>query len=151
MQKLLADRFQLQFHHETREMAAYALVIAKGGPKLKKDDGDPMPEATGFGGSPGHTMMGWGRNVTIGQYFGELQRLALDLPVVDRTGLSGTFNIQLMFTREDLQSVGMTDLPDGVPPNIFDALQQQLGLKLEKVKAPVDVLVIDHAEPPSEN
>jgi uncharacterized protein (TIGR03435 family) len=151
VQKLLADRFQLQFHHETREMPAYALVVAKGGSKLVKDDDDTMPEATGFGGSPGHTMNGFGRNVTISQFFGELQRLATDLPIVDRTGLTGTFKIQLSFTREDLQSVGMTVLPDNAAPNIFDALQQQLGLKLEKVKAQVDVLVIDHAEPPSAN
>jgi uncharacterized protein (TIGR03435 family) len=149
VQKLLTERFQIQFHHEAREMSAYALVIAKGGPKLTKDDGDTKPENTGFGGAIGQTMYGSGENVTIGQFFGEVQRLAVDRPIIDRTGLSGTFNIQLSFTREDPQSLGMTQLPDNAAPNLFDALQQQLGLKLEGIKTQVDVLAIDHVERPS--
>jgi uncharacterized protein (TIGR03435 family) len=151
VQKLLTERFQIQLHHETREMSAYALVIAKGGPKLTKDDGDTKPESTGFGGAIGQTMYGYGSNVTIAQFFGELQRLASDKPIVDQTGLTGTYTIRLSFTREDPQSMGMTALADDAAPNLFDALPQQLGLKLEGTKAPVDVLVIDQAELPSDN
>jgi uncharacterized protein (TIGR03435 family) len=87
--------------------------------------------------------------VTLRQYFGEVQRLVLDRPVVDRTGLTGTYNIQIQFTREDAGSLGMMQLPDNAAPNLFTALDEQLGLKLEGVKAPVDVLVIDKAEKPS--
>jgi uncharacterized protein (TIGR03435 family) len=150
LQKLLMDRFRIQLHHESREMSAYAVVIARGGSKLKKSDGK-YPPRTGFGGAIGQTMYGGGQNVTIPQFFGEVQRLAVDRPILDHTGLAGTFDIALQFTREDIQSLGMTQLPDNAPPNLFDALQQQLGLKLEGIKAPVDVLVIDHAEKPSED
>ena len=150
MQKLLADRFQLQFHHETREMSAYALSIARGGPKLTKSDPEKDREPMlGFGGGVGQTMRGYGRDVTLGQYFGEVQRLVLDRPVVDRTGIIGTYNIQIEFTREGEESLGMTQLPDNAAPNLITALEQQLGLKLERVKAAVDVLVIDRAEKPS--
>ncbi len=150
MQKLLADRFQLQFHHETREMSAYALSIARGGPKLIKSDPEKDVEPMlGFGGGVGQTMRGYGRDVTLGQFFGDVQRLVLDRPVVDHTGITGTYNIQIEFTREGEDSLGMTQLPDDAAPNLITALEQQLGLKLEKVKAPVDVLVIDRAEKPS--
>jgi len=150
VQKLLMDRFRIQLHHESREMSAYALVVARGGAKLKKSDGK-YPTRTGFGGAIGQTMFGSGQNVTIPQFFGEVQRLAVDRPIVDQTGLTGTFDITLQFTREDIGSLGMTQLPDNAAPNLFDALQEQLGLKLEGMKAPVDVMVIDHAEKPSED
>ena len=150
VRKLLADRFQLQFHHETREMSAYALTIARGGPRLTKSDPEKDVEPTmGFGGGVGQTMYGGGRDVTLRQFFGEVQRLVLNRPVVDRTGLTGTYNIQLQFTREGEDSLGMTQLPDNAAPNLITALDEQLGLKLEGVKAPVDVLVIDKAEKPS--
>jgi uncharacterized protein (TIGR03435 family) len=152
VQKLLMDRFQIQFHHESREMSAYALTIAKGGPKLAKGDGGPDHlQRMGFSGGIGQTMQGTGVDATLGDFIGELQRIVLDRPIVDRTGLTGTFNIQITFTREDQQSLGMGQLPDSAAPNLLEALPQQLGLKLEGVKAPVDVLVIDHAERPSAN
>jgi uncharacterized protein (TIGR03435 family) len=75
----------------------------------------------------------------------------MDRPIVDRTGLTGVYNIQFAFTREDPNSLGMTQLPDNAAPNLITALDEQLGLKLEGVKAPVDVLAIDHVEPPSAN
>jgi uncharacterized protein (TIGR03435 family) len=106
----------------------------------------------GFSGAYGQTMSGGGTNATLADLAGELQRLTLDRPVVDRTGLTGTFNIQLTFTRENPDAMGLIpDLPDNAAPSIFVALQQQLGLKLEPVKAPVDVLVVDHAEKPSDD
>jgi uncharacterized protein (TIGR03435 family) len=149
LQNLLADRFQLKFHHETRELPAYVLTIAKGGPKLQKSTGGAIN--LGFGGSPGQPMRGTGINVTLAAFLGQLQRLALDRPIVDHTGLTGAWDIQLLFTREPSESVGRTELPDNAPPNLFNALQQQLGLKLEPAKTQVDVIVIDHAEKPSEN
>jgi uncharacterized protein (TIGR03435 family) len=150
VQKLLADRFQLQFHHEIREMPAYAVTIARGGPKLTKSGADSDSEPwMNFNGNVGQTMRGAGTGVTLKQFFGEVQRLVLDRPVVDRTGLTGRYDIQLLFTRETEDSLGMMQLPDNAAPNLITALDQQLGLKLEGVKAPVDVLVIDKAEPPS--
>ena len=152
LQGLLKDRFQLQFHHGTVELPAYALVIAKGGPKLAKGDGGPDHEQRmGFSGAVGQTMNGWAIDANMSDFIGELQRIILDRPVVDRTGLTGTYNFQLAFTREDPQTIGMSPLPDNAAPSLFTALQQQLGLKLESTKTPVDVLVIDHAERPSAN
>jgi uncharacterized protein (TIGR03435 family) len=150
VQKLLVDRFQMQVRWEKREMKAYALVVAKGGPKFEKGDDDPHhPPRTGFGGAVGQTMYGSGQNVTITEFFAQVQRLTLDRPVVDQTGLTGRYNMQLEFTREDPAALGMSQIPDNAPPNLFSAVQEQLGLKLEATKAPVDVLVIDHVEKPS--
>jgi uncharacterized protein (TIGR03435 family) len=152
LQKLLIDRFQLQLHHEKRDMSAFALVIAKSGPKLTPGDGNVKAnQGIGFTGGVGQTMHGSGVNASIGDFIGELQRIVMDRPIVDETGLTGVYNIQIAFTREDPNALGMTQLPDTAAPNLFDALQQQLGLKLEGTKAPVDVIVVDQAEPPGEN
>ena len=152
VQKLLADRFQLQFHHESRVMSAYALSVTRGGPKLTKSDPEKDREPMlAFNGGVGTTMNGYGRDVTIGAYFADVQRLVLDRPVIDRTSITGTYNILLTFTREDPEALGMMQLPDNAAPNLITALSEQLGLKLEGVKAPVDVLVIDHVEKPSDN
>jgi uncharacterized protein (TIGR03435 family) len=150
LQNLLIDRFHIQLHHENRVLPAYALVIAKGGSKLPK--GDPThAQSMGFRGAAGETMYGRGTNTPLTDFIGNLQRIVLDRPVVDQTGLTGTFEIQFEFTREDPQSLGMSEPPEGAPPNVFLAIQSQLGLKLQPTKAPVDVFVIDHAEKPSEN
>jgi uncharacterized protein (TIGR03435 family) len=151
LQNLLTDRFHLQLHHDTAEMPAYALTIAKGGSKLTPGEGGPR-QGMGFSGAVGQTMNGMGINASIADFSGELQRIVLDRPIVDRTGLTGTFNIQIAFTREDPQSLGMgPPLPDNAAPTLFTAIQQQLGLKLEPTKAPVDILVIDYAEKPTAN
>lgn len=152
VQKLLIDRFQLRLHHEKREMPAFALVIAKGGPKLTPGDGNVKAhQSMGFIGAPGQTMHGYGVNASIGDFIGELQRIVMARPIVDETGLKGVYNINFVFTREDRNALGMTQLPDTAAPNLLDALPQQLGLKLKDTKAPVDVIVIDHVEPPGEN
>ena len=150
VQNLLLDRFQVKLHHESREMPAFVLTVAKGGPKLTPGDGDTKAHLSmGFSGGVGETMHGRGVNASIGDFIGELQRIVMDRPIVDRTGLTGVYNIQFEFTREDPNSLGMTQLPDNAAPNLITALDEQLGLKLEGVKAPVDVLVIDKAEKPS--
>lgn len=152
VQKLLIDRFQIQLHHEKREMQAFALVIAKGGPKLKPGDGKvKVHQHMGFGGAPGQTMYGNGENASIGDFIGELQRIVMNRPIVDETGLTGVYDIHFEFTREEPDALGMTQLPDSAAPNLLEALPQQLGLKLEGKKAPVDVIVIDHAEQPEAN
>jgi uncharacterized protein (TIGR03435 family) len=152
MQKLLADRFQLRFHHESREMSAYVLSVARGGAKLTKSDPEKdLEPMISLSGGVGQTMHGFARDVTLAVFMGDVQRIALDRPVVDRTGLTGTYDIAFEFSREEPESMGMTQLPDNAPPNLITALEQQLGLKLERAKAAVDVLAIDRAEPPSAN
>jgi uncharacterized protein (TIGR03435 family) len=151
LQKLLIDRFQIQLHHEKQEMAAYVVTVAKGGPKLTPSTGDHREKSTGFSGGVGQTMHGGGADVTVADFFAEIARLATDKPIVDQTGLTGIYDMQIAFTREDPNSLGVTQLPDTAAPNLFDAVQQQLGLKLVGEKAPVDVIVVDHAEPPGAN
>lgn len=158
LQKLLADRFQLTFHREKKDLPVYAFVIGKSGSKLTKSEGDPN-------GLPGLGFSKLGdlhaRNANIPDLAGLMQLAVLDRPVVDQTGLSGRFDFELSWTPTEDQFTGMrgrmppappatTDNPDA-PPDLFTAVQEQLGLRLESTKAPVDVLVIDRVEKPSAN
>jgi uncharacterized protein (TIGR03435 family) len=147
----LIERFQLKLHHESREMQAYALTVARGGAKLTPTAAPPGVQHMGFSGAVGETMQGMGVRASIADFVGELQRIVMDRPILDRTGLTGAYDIDFSFTREDNNALGMTQLPDNAAPNLITALNQQLGLKLEGVKAPVDVLVIDSADAPSAN
>jgi uncharacterized protein (TIGR03435 family) len=96
-------------------------------------------------------------NATVGDFTGFLQIMVLDRPVVDRTGISGRFDYKVTFTPEDSQFHGyppkLPEKTDNVEaaPNLFDAIQQQLGLKVDAEKTPVDVIEIDHVEKPSGN
>jgi len=144
-QKILADRFHLAIHHEQRELSAYALTVIKTGPKLAKSLGDPngVPDMTGEGDRLGITMRY--TNVSMQDFATNMQTMQGDgKPVVDRTGLAGRFDFRLKWTREQTP---MTDA--NAAPGLFTALEEQLGLKLEPVKTPVDVIVIDHIERPS--
>jgi uncharacterized protein (TIGR03435 family) len=153
VKKLMADRFQLKCHYEKRELTVYALTVAKTGPKMTRSQGDPsLVAGLGFGppGNFGAT------NATIADFAEAMGQVALDRPVVDQTGLTGRFDFRLTWTPDEMQfgAVGgykpVAENPDA-PPDLFTAMQQELGLKLESTKAPVDVLVIDHIEKPSAN
>ena len=154
VQKLLAERFKLTFHHDKKELSVYAITVSKTGPKLTPSQGDPN-------GLPGNFFGGLGDmvnvNSTIGNFAGTMQAAVLDRPVVDQTGITGRFDFTLKWTPDESQFIVLggykapaTEKADA-PPNLFTAIQEQLGLKLDAVKAPVDVLVIDHAEKPSDN
>ena len=171
IQSLLADRFKLKVSHETKELPIYVLVVGKNGPKLleakpgdtyrsgmKSPDGRPL-------GRPGHL------SVVRGQFTGQgipLEALVVALSqevghlVVDQTGLKGKYDIALQSTPDQGQAMfkGLEDgkpatdnvlPPDSSAPSIFTAVQEQLGLKLLSTKGPVEVIVIDHIERPSEN
>lgn len=141
VKKLMADRFQLKFHYEKRELAVYALTVAKTGPKLNRSQGDPSG-IPGLGFGPGNFGA---RNASMAE---AMQQGALDRPVVDQTGLTGRFDLSLRWTPDDMRSA--TQSADA-PPDFFTAIQEQLGLKVISTKAPVDVLVIDDVERPSAN
>jgi len=156
MQKLLEDRFGLKFHREKKELAAYVLTVGKGGPKLTESKNNPngLP-GFGFGGRLGNLRVG---NATMEELAGFLQSFpVLEQPVVDQTELTKRYDFTLNWSPDGSQFGGRAaqapPLPDGVeaPPDLFTAIQQQLGLKLESKKAPVDVLVFDKVEKPSEN
>jgi uncharacterized protein (TIGR03435 family) len=143
LQTLLADRFHVKVHLETKEMPVYALVVGKNGPKLKESVAEKFSL----------TMRGV-QGVEITVLKGSMEQLATQLsgsgtdrPVLDKTGLTGTYDYTLNWTPER----------DGVPPpdssgvTLPIAVQEQLGLKLESQKAPIEILVVDHAEKPSAN
>jgi uncharacterized protein (TIGR03435 family) len=148
VQALLADRFQLKTHPETRQLPVYALVVAnaKVGPKL-------MPSQAGgttidTGRSRMHIA---GSDDTIAILARELAQ-SLGRVVLNHTGLTGRYDITLKWTPDDAPTPMLNGAPDpSAPPNVFTAIQEQLGLKLESTKGPVPVLVIDHIEMPSEN
>ena len=146
IQSLLADRFQLRIHKETREEQVYSLVVAKNGPKFKVSKFDDSALETGL--MPGlktHPYELAGTSAGIHLLTEELSR-RLGRKVIDQTGLDGEYNFDLRWAPD----VGDGDSPpDG--PSIFTAVQEQLGLKLESGKAAVDAIVIDHIERPSEN
>jgi uncharacterized protein (TIGR03435 family) len=154
VQKLLADRFQLKFHRDKKELSAYLLTVAKGGPKLKKSE-------TNNNGVPGLFFTKLGRlnvrNATMVDFAGVMQTGVFDRPVVDQTGLEGRWDFILSWTPDETQfsSFGVKVPPPSeaadAPPPIFTAIQEQIGLKLDAGKAPVEVLVLDHVDRPSEN
>jgi uncharacterized protein (TIGR03435 family) len=152
LQRLLADRFKLTSHWEDRELSSYELVVAKGGPKLKAADAN---------GQSNKGCRGLGNCFFIKVPLSEFSRfmgfVVLDKPVVDKTGLAGEFDITLKWTPDETQFASMgvhvptpVDNPNA-PPELFTAIQEQLGLKLEVRKTMTKVLVIDHVERPTEN
>jgi uncharacterized protein (TIGR03435 family) len=155
VQKLLADRFQLAFHHEKRELNVYILSVAKGGPKnLKKSDSTTSGFFIPIRNIPGGFTMP-ARNAAMSDLTSfALQGAVLDRPVLDQTGIVGLYDFTLTWAPVGTEfggappSLAPTDNP---PPNLFTAIQDQLGLKLEAVKTPADVMVIDKAEKPSPN
>jgi uncharacterized protein (TIGR03435 family) len=159
MQKLLEDRFSLKFHREKKELSVYAITVAKGGEKIKKNETSTVP-IPGFGGRP---QSGFNvRNGTIAEFASVMQSQFMEQPVVDQTGLGDTrYDFVLKWTPDPSQSAGFGGGPgpgpappaggDEAPPDLFLAMQQQLGLKMGTTKAPVDVMVIDKVDKPSEN
>jgi uncharacterized protein (TIGR03435 family) len=156
IQKLLADRFQLKFHFEKRDLSAYAVRIAKTGAKITRSQDDPkgLP-GWYFGRTASGTTLTF-RNSPMSQVTAIFQNF-LDKPVVDQSGLSEKYDFTLTFTLDAAQAVRLGGPPTSAPdnpdaaPDLFAAFQQQLGLTLESTKAPVDVMVIDKVEKPSEN
>lgn len=150
VQKLLTERFNLTFHREKKELSAYTITVGKNGPKLSKNEsGGNLP---GFGGrGPGAIGV---RNSTMAEFAGFLQARILDRPVVDQTSLSGKWDFTLEWRPDPTQAAANApQLPPEIAsrPDIFTAFQEQIGLKLESTKTPVEVIVIDRVEKPSEN
>lgn len=137
---MLADRFQLKVHWETRQGDIYALVVAKSGPKLKVSDASAQPGLnTNIAGHLGRMV---GVNVPV-FYLSTVLGNKLSHPVIDKTGLPGKYDWTLVWDPDPSA--------DSTEPSIFTAVQEQLGLKLDAQKGPVKMLVIDSVERPSEN
>jgi uncharacterized protein (TIGR03435 family) len=146
LQNLLADRFKLKLHRETKEMPVFALVVDKGGFKLKEDpEGSNADDMTSSRGQLSAKSVNMSRIV---DFLGS-PRASLDRPVVDASGLKGIYSFSLVWTPESPNGPP----PDAsAPPSLLVALQEQLGLRLVARKAPVPVLIVDSAEKvPTEN
>jgi len=151
LQSLLAERFGLKVSHQTKELPVYALVVAKGGPKFQEAKPDYKGPDLPWG--PGQfTLRNSPMATLVAIMSNQMHRM-----VVDQTGLKGNYDLTVQW-RKDQNMLGMPRAsgPDAAPldssgPSFSTALQEQLGLKLESTKAPVDVIVIDHIEKPSEN
>lgn len=155
MQNLLADRFQLKIHEETRQLPVYALVVAKGGPKLAEAKG--AADLHMSSGGAGHMNF----------EAAPMSTLAVTLtwmtgrPVLDQTGLLGNYDFSLNWSPDDGQmqtyrgggggAADGTAAADPAAPSLFTAVEEQLGLRLESTRGPVHVFAVDHAEKPSEN
>ena len=153
LQALLADRFRLQVHRETREIPEYALILGKEGAKLAAAT-DPASKGGGIRGTCGQIT---GTRASMANLVYALSR-QLRRPVMDRTALAGVYDFQLEFAPD----AGGCGAPAGVAdaevaakaaeaPSIFTALQERLGLKLEGIKGPAEIVVIDRAERPAPN
>ncbi len=140
LQAMFADRFQLKFHYEDRELPVYSLTVAKGGPKLTVHAGEGQP-MTGIRSSSGKQAVN-ARKTTM-KRLAEVLGQQGDRLVLDNTGLDGEYDFKLQWT--DLATVDSGD------PSLFTAIQEQLGLKLEPGKGRVQVTVIDSVGRPSEN
>ena len=152
---LLADRFRLTTHTDKKEMPAYVLRVGTGAPKLTPNTANPT-------GLPGLFFKQLGVlnvvNAEMGQFTALLQSSVLDRPVVDGTKLEGRFDFVLSWTPDDSQFRSFGPRPPApvtpdpnAPPGLFTAIQEQLGLRLERANAPVSVIVIDRVEKPSDN
>lgn len=146
MQALLAERFHLKAHRETREEPGYALTAAKRGSKLQ-----PAPDNSHCGSN----SKGDGNIVTLTATCIDMREFAwflahqTKMPVNDQTQLAGTYTFSLEWTPDDLKTIANSDRP--ALPSLFTVLEEKLGLKLESRKIPVDVIVVDGAERPTEN
>ena len=154
LQKLLADRFKLVVHHETRDVPLYALVVAKQGPKIQESKPDEVHLSGLDGRAVCHLMRSSRGDLAFqGCYLKSLVTNLAFIPdvgrtVVDKTGLAGLYTFELKWTPDNPSTSASPDLS---APSIFTALEEQLGLKLESTKGPLDTIVVDHVEMPSEN
>jgi uncharacterized protein (TIGR03435 family) len=170
---MLAERFNLKFHHETRELPIYALAVAKGGPKLTRGEpggpSGPKPSDRHKAGDLSkehhwiYTIPGRIDGDSVPMYIlaDRLTQLnAVGRPVVDKTGITGNYNFTLRWTADNLPFPILHDAnsldaatakDENIPSSLFTAIQEQLGLKLEPQKDRSDVIVIDHIDPPSPN
>jgi bla regulator protein blaR1 len=169
LQSMLAERFQLKVHRETKELPGYALTVAKNGLKLKASQdssctpGQPsQAPAVPCGSFLIRANQLDGSRVDMQQFVNVLAgQRDLGLPVVDKTGTAGTFDVHLEWTPFEGTggfggpgpggAGGTPPSPDSSGPSIFTAVREQLGLKLDSQKVPTEMLAIDHAEKPSEN
>ncbi len=150
LEPILTDRFQLKFHHEMKTLPVYEMVVVKGGPKFRETTAAETASDKGVngvraGGISVHNTQLYATGVPLSslaaQLSGHLHRI-----VIDKTGLSGKYNLSLAWTPDDAPPA-----QDAAAPTLFTALQEQLGLKLQPSKAEIEMFVVDQVELPTDN
>lgn len=151
LRTLLSDRFHLAIHRESREMSVYELTVGKRGARLAEStaaDAQPILVNRVF---PGRIQLP-ARNATMAQFASMLQRSVFDRPVVDKTGLTGRYDFDLEWTPDETQFDGRLPASlttSGEKPDLFAAIEAQIGLKLEASRSRVDIIVIDRVDRPT--
>lgn len=150
--ELLEERFKIQSHWEKKQLKVYEIVIARDGPKLTKSEDQGDVHENNHERAGAHSFV----NFSMANLGDALGRYYLGRPVVDKTGLKDRYNFTLDWTLDEfqqgVQGIKPTQLGDaGASPDLFVAIEQQLGLKLKPAKDTVDVLIIDHVDRPNEN
>ncbi len=148
LQELLNERFKLAAHREMRELSVFEIVAAKNGPKLQKSNW-PQDRVPTVGYSPGQLSAA---NATLTDVATFLQRFVTDRPVFDTTGIKGRYDLTLQWSVDEMQAAGVSRESDANSrPGFFTAIQEQLGLRLQKRKRLAPVFVIDSIDLPSAN
>jgi uncharacterized protein (TIGR03435 family) len=159
LQQLLADRFKVVVRHEAKEFPLYALEVAKSGPKFEETKTEDLRKNPAYGVmcvGGGHRGTFKLQGCTMKQFANDLSaygRKDLGRKVVDQTGLTGYYTMALDWAPVDAADPSITgsEVPEPSGPSIFTAVKEQLGLELKPIKGPLDTLVIEHAEMPTEN
>jgi uncharacterized protein (TIGR03435 family) len=149
---LLTERFKLAFHREPKEFSIYELQVAKGGVKLKASMvAADVPPVVGPGVVYPQKIELPGRNASMADFVAVMQRAILDRPVVDKTGLTGRYDFDLVWAPDETQFGGGVPVAsaDAPSPPLFTAMQEELGLKMEATRGMVEALVVDAVERPS--
>jgi uncharacterized protein (TIGR03435 family) len=155
IQDALTQRFGLKFHRDERELSVYALTVAKGGPKMTVTADEPSAGRNFLYRGLGDLRVS---NMSMKDFCDGMQGSAMDKPVVDHTGLTDRYDFTLKWTPDDSQFSQFGPRPPqkesddpNAPPSLYTALQEQLGLKLDAVRASAQVIVIDKVDKPSAN
>ena len=146
LRALLAERFHLVIHHETKVLPTFSLLVGKGGVKFKEAD----PNAKNNGSTMIQNQKLTATGISLDNFARTLSG-QLEREVVNKTELAGKYDLNLTWSRDDAPVESKDTTGVDSPPTLFTAVQEQLGLKLEPSKASVDAIVVDHVEPPSEN
>jgi len=153
LRTMLSDRFKLSFHREPKVFAIYTLEVARSGSKLKPSTAAPTDQPYLISTVYPQRIVMPAKNASMADFVSVLQRAILDRPVVDKTGLTGRYDFNLEWAPDESQFNGdVRPAPsDATDPPFFTAIEQQLGLRLEATRGPVNAIVVDHADPPTPN
>jgi uncharacterized protein (TIGR03435 family) len=150
LREMLTDRFHLTFHRQPKDFSIYEITVAKDGPKMKETS-VPTEETKTLSTVYMDRVVMPARNASVSDLARVMQRAIVDRPVVDSTGLTGHYDFNLVWAPDETQFEGDISVPETDAPPLLKAMEEQLGLQMKATKGPVETMVIDGAEKPTEN